>query len=383
MLIQGLSNTLQNSPLLAVSTLFGAGVLTSLTPCIYPMIPITAAVIAGTSTDQQSRARTVMLTLTYALGLALFYALLGLLAGLTGSLFGTVASNPWVRFVMGNVLLLFGLAMLDVFPIRAPGRILNWAAGLRGGKFPAVFMLGATSGLVAAPCGAPAFARHDGPFDYCWVVLRRTGAAAPLRCLADLDETAGCSHHDRHGRILLHTDGVGVVMQNLRLQGLTLGLLLLALPSAARAQDVGLDLNTKPAAITLADLDGKPVDLGLYMGKKPVLIEFWATWCSLCKELAPVISRAHAKYGKAVEFVTVAVGVNQTPRAVKKHLESHAIPGHVLWDGNGKAVREFMAPGTSYILVLDAKGRVVYTGSGGDQKLEPVLAKLVATPAAK
>ena len=158
MLIQGLSNTLQNSPLLAVSTLFGAGVLTSLTPCIYPMIPITAAVIAGTSTDGQSRVRTVMLTLTYALGLALFYALLGLLAGLTGSLFGTVASNPWVRFVMGNVLLIFGLAMLDVFPIRAPGRILNWASGLRGGKFPAVFMLGATSGLVAAPCGAPAFA---------------------------------------------------------------------------------------------------------------------------------------------------------------------------------------------------------------------------------
>ena len=62
--------------MLALGTLFGAGVLTSLTPCVYPMIPITAAVIGGSAVQQQSRARTITLSLTYALGLALFYALL-------------------------------------------------------------------------------------------------------------------------------------------------------------------------------------------------------------------------------------------------------------------------------------------------------------------
>ncbi len=154
----GLSDTLANSPVLASVTLFGAGVLTSLTPCIYPMIPITASVLAGTAGDEPSRRRTVGLTLTYVTGLALFYAVLGLMAGLTGSLFGTVSANPWVRFATGNVLLLFALAMLDVIPLSAPQRLLNWAGNLGGGSYPAVFLLGATSGIVAAPCGAPAFA---------------------------------------------------------------------------------------------------------------------------------------------------------------------------------------------------------------------------------
>src|ERR1041385_2655203 len=97
-----LTDTLQHQPVLALATLFGAGVLTSLTPCIYPMIPITAGVIAGSSGGRATRSRTVMLTLSYALGLALLYACMGLLAGMTGALFGTVASNPWVRFAVGN-----------------------------------------------------------------------------------------------------------------------------------------------------------------------------------------------------------------------------------------------------------------------------------------
>jgi thiol:disulfide interchange protein DsbD len=94
-MIQGLAESLQQRPLLAVATLFGAGVLTSLTPCIYPMIPISAAVISGTTGERASRLRTFGLTLTYVLGLALLYATVGLIAGLTGSLFGTIAASPW------------------------------------------------------------------------------------------------------------------------------------------------------------------------------------------------------------------------------------------------------------------------------------------------
>lgn len=156
--VAGLGEALQHSPLAALAMLFGAGVLTSLTPCIYPMIPITAGVIAGSTGVVPSRLRTLLMTLTYVAGLALFYALLGLLAGLSGSLFGTVASNPWARFATGNLLLAFGLAMLDVIPIPAPQRLTAWAGRLGGGSYPALFLLGATSGIVAAPCGAPAFA---------------------------------------------------------------------------------------------------------------------------------------------------------------------------------------------------------------------------------
>lgn len=158
-LIQGsLTEALQNQPVWAGLTLFGAGFLTSLTPCVYPMIPITAGVVAGGAGERPSRARVIGLTLSYVLGLALLYALMGLLAGLTGTLFGTVASNPWARFAIGNLLLIFALAMLDVIPVPVPRRLLSWIGGLEGGSYPAVFGLGATSGIVAAPCGAPAFA---------------------------------------------------------------------------------------------------------------------------------------------------------------------------------------------------------------------------------
>jgi thiol:disulfide interchange protein DsbD len=154
----GLPETLQHAPIVAVATLFGAGVLTSLTPCIYPMIPITAGILGSAGGSGVPRRRVVALTLTYVLGLATLYALLGMLAGLTGSLFGTVASSWWARLVTGNLLLLFGLAMLDVVPVSAPRRLVAWAGRLGGGSYAAVFLLGTTSGLVAAPCGAPAFA---------------------------------------------------------------------------------------------------------------------------------------------------------------------------------------------------------------------------------
>lgn len=154
----GLTEALSSSPLMAAGAMFGAGLLTSLTPCVYPMIPITSAVIAGTTRDDQSRLRTVGLTLTYAVGLALVYATLGAIAGLTGQLFGTVSANPWALFAIGNLLVLFALSMLDVLPVPVPRKLLEKASATDGGSYGAVLLMGAMSGVVAAPCGAPAFA---------------------------------------------------------------------------------------------------------------------------------------------------------------------------------------------------------------------------------
>ena len=156
--LSGISDALQHRPLVAIPLLFGAGLVTSLNPCIYPMLPITAGTLAGVDAQQRSRRRTIGLTLTYVTGLALFYAILGLIAGLTGSLFGTIGASWWARLAIGNLLLVFALALLDVIPVRVPTRLAAWAGGLGGGSYPAVFLLGATSGIVAAPCGAPAFA---------------------------------------------------------------------------------------------------------------------------------------------------------------------------------------------------------------------------------
>jgi cytochrome c-type biogenesis protein len=153
-----LESTLRHEPLAALPVLFAAGLATSLTPCVYPMIPITAGILGGAGAAGVSRRRTAGLTGAYVGGLALVYALLGLLAGLTGSLFGTVASSPWAYFLTGNLLLVFGLALLDVFTVNAPQGLAAWASRLGASSPGGAFAMGAASGLVAAPCGAPAFA---------------------------------------------------------------------------------------------------------------------------------------------------------------------------------------------------------------------------------
>ena len=156
---------LSGNPALAFPLVFAGGVLTSLTPCVYPMIPITAAIVGGQSvatrgaTGSPIRTRPFLLTLTYVLGLALVYAALGLFAGLSGTLFGAVSTNPWLYFAMANVLLLAALAMLDVIPVRAPQSLLARASAAgAAGRFSGAFGMGAMSGLVAAPCSAPVMA---------------------------------------------------------------------------------------------------------------------------------------------------------------------------------------------------------------------------------
>ena len=153
-----------------------------------------------------------------------------------------------------------------------------------------------------------------------------------------------------------------------------------ALPSASRAQEeeqVGLARGTAVRPVTIEDLDGKPVDLSPYVGRRPALFEFWATWCTNCAALEPRMRAAFQRHGSQVDFVVVAVGVNQTKASVKRHLGRHALPaGRVLWDSNGNAVRAFDTPATSYIVILDRQGKVAYTGIGPDQDLEAALARV-------
>ena len=168
-----ISAQLSSSPLTALPVLFIAGVLTSLAPCIYPMIPITAAIVGGSSVGDAPRARlrTVLLTFAYVLGLALAYASVGLFAGLTGTLFGSISTNPWVYFAMANLLIIAALASLDVIPVRVPTWLLTRASNAgEGGSLYGVFVMGAASGLVAAPCSAPVMAAV-----LTWVTATKSG----------------------------------------------------------------------------------------------------------------------------------------------------------------------------------------------------------------
>jgi thiol:disulfide interchange protein DsbD len=160
-----LPELLAQRPAIALPLVFGGGILTSLTPCIYPMIPITAAIVGGgavrrdTTGVRRPRRRPVVLTLAYVLGLALAYASLGLFAALSGQLFGGVSTNPWLNLLLANLLVFSGLMLLDVVPVPIPQRLLDRAAAMDGrGGVSGTFAMGAASGIVAAPCGAPVMA---------------------------------------------------------------------------------------------------------------------------------------------------------------------------------------------------------------------------------
>lgn len=155
---------------------------------------------------------------------------------------------------------------------------------------------------------------------------------------------------------------------------LAVGLAVVA-PAVARAQDVGLEVGSTAPPAKVYTLDGKEADLAQYIGKTPVIIEFWATWCPNCQELEPTLVAALKKYGDQVKFVGVAVSVNETPERVKAFVAKHGLPGDHYFDTKGNASGAYDAPATSYVVVINKAGKVVYTGLGGKQNLDAAIKK--------
>ena len=135
----------------------------------------------------------------------------------------------------------------------------------------------------------------------------------------------------------------------------------------------GLALGTRAPEARVATIDGRPVWLSSKFGKGPVLLEFWATWCPNCKALEPQMAAAAKKYGGKIAMVGVAVGVNQSAALVKAYATKHALPLTVVYDNTGDAADKFDVPATSYVVILNKDGRVVYTGVGSDQDIDAAI----------
>lgn len=153
--------------------------------------------------------------------------------------------------------------------------------------------------------------------------------------------------------------------------------LLVALVVAApvRAQELGIEVGQPAPAAKVYTLDGKETDLAQLFGKGVVVMEFWATWCPNCKELEPAVLSVMKKYDKQVQFVGVAVSVNQSPARVKAYVEKYKLPGVQLFDTRGNATGAYDVPATSYVVVVNKAGTVVYTGLGAKQDLEAAIKK--------
>lgn len=146
----------------------------------------------------------------------------------------------------------------------------------------------------------------------------------------------------------------------------------------ARAQDGGLPVGTKAPPAAVQTLDGAPANISQFIGKTPVVVEFWATWCPLCKALEPQFKAQQEKYGKTVTFLSVGVPTNQTRERQQEYVSEKKLGGTFVFDSAGNAMSAYKVPHTSHVLVLDTQGIIVYNGTGKAQDLDAALSKALA-----
>jgi thiol-disulfide isomerase/thioredoxin len=164
-------------------------------------------------------------------------------------------------------------------------------------------------------------------------------------------------------------------MKRLLRLSLTLGLLFLAPAAAAAQRVIDLDIGSIAPDMSLETLDGRPANLATYLGKTPLFIEVWASWCENCEALAPRILEAKRKYGTQMRFLGVAVSFNQSPQRVKLHQERHGFDLEMLYDRKGESDGVYGVKATSTIIVIDRSGKIVYAGAGADQDIEAAVRK--------
>ncbi len=137
----------------ALITIFFAGFLSSLTPCVFPMIPITISIL-GTGVINQNRLKSFLISSTYVLGVATTYSILGVLAASTGSILGTYMADPKVIVVLSIIFILMGLSMYGLFDIKMPSFVVS-RLNVDKRKGFGIFLSGIVTGVVASPCVGP------------------------------------------------------------------------------------------------------------------------------------------------------------------------------------------------------------------------------------
>lgn len=130
---------------------FLGGLLVSFNPCIYPLLPVTISFIGITPSSKKITG--FILSFIYVTGIALIYAVLGIIAGLSGSIFGKVSASPLVRIIVGIIFVFLGLSLWGIFPLRT--LVFKPGFSIKKTAWAKVFFLGLSSGLVITPCVSP------------------------------------------------------------------------------------------------------------------------------------------------------------------------------------------------------------------------------------
>ena len=360
---------------------FFGGLALNLTPCVYPLIPITVSYFANQSTGKISRS--FVLALFYVLGMALTYSVLGVVAASTGSLLGSALQNPLVLIFIALVLVALSLSMFGLYEIRVPQSLASVGGKSRQGIFGALFM-GLTVGIIAAPCIGPfvvsllIFVGEQGnPFLGFWLFFTLAlGLGVPFLILGTFSSMISSMPQSgvwmvwvrklfgviligmtvyfletlipvriyQFGlAVLLITGGVylGWIEKSTGGKLFTVFRWLIGIASLLFA--VWLSFPEKDhQEINWQAFDYKLLEQAKTDGK-PVILDFYAVWCIPCKELDRNTFTNEEVVKLSEEFVTLKVDLthesDQLVKDLKKVFEIRGVPTIVFIGENGKEIK--------------------------------------------
>ncbi len=326
-------------PALILASFFGFGLLLALTPCVFPMIPILSGIIAGQGSSI-TKTRAFTLSLTYVLGMALTYASIGVLAGLTGTLLSNALQTPPVQIATAVMFVLLALSMFDVYQLQLPmalqGRLNTTSNRLPGGRYWGVGFMGMLSALVVGPCVAAPLAggllyiaqTRDVVMGGLALFTMALGMGAPLLVIG----TSAGALLPRAGRWM---NGVkrlfGVI-----LLGVALFTVLPLIRSPGAASDLPFARVT-----TVAELDRALTRAVAH--HRPVMVDFYADWCTSCVEMdRTVLSQPSVRKAlKDFDLVRVDVTHNTAEdRELLAHFGLFGPPGTLFYDRNGHELED-------------------------------------------
>ena len=370
---------------------FVGGILTSFTPCVYPLIPITVSVFgAGESVG---RLRSFLLSVTYVLGIALTYSILGVAVASTGAVFGQIMADPRVMIPVCGILLALGLSMLGVFELRVPYVLQNRLNNVGGAGFAGAFAMGTVAGIIAAPCTGPALgavlsyvATTESAFLGFWLLLTYALGMGLLfivigtfsGAIAALPRSGGWMYilENIFGvaiitvalyflkdaipplrSLLQDSTGFFVIAGVLVLAGVALGKFSQRFKDLPRLvqlrKAVGVLLAVVGLYMFVGGLTTAESDLvwiadeaqGLEAGRregKPVMLDFYATWCAACNELEHTYSDPVVK-SKLSKFVNVKLDFTRNSDEVERLKQKYGIVGLpvvLFFDSEGNQLTE-------------------------------------------